>query len=87
MWPDVSEYEVTYPTGLEHADGRTARFFSSNDKSTVDTHFRWMKAYGLDGVFMQRFFGYTRPGKRRDLLTGVLKYSLEAASKYERPLR
>ena len=20
MWPDVSEYENTYPTGLEHAD-------------------------------------------------------------------
>ncbi|MDR1864410.1 MAG: xylosidase, partial [Bacteroidales bacterium] len=45
MWPDVSEYEKTYPTGLKHADGSTARFFSSTDKSTVDLHFKWMKDY------------------------------------------
>ena len=49
MWPDVSEYEKTYPTGLKLADGSTARFFSSADKSTTDLHFKWMKQYGLDG--------------------------------------
>ena len=27
MWPDVSEYEKTYPTGQKLADGSTARFF------------------------------------------------------------
>ena len=27
MWPDISEYELTYPTGLKMADGSTARFF------------------------------------------------------------
>jgi len=27
MWPDVSEYEKTYPTGLKLADGNTAIFF------------------------------------------------------------
>ena len=43
MWPDVSEYPETYPTGLKHADGSTARFFCSSDESTVDLHFRWMK--------------------------------------------
>lgn len=57
MWPDVSEYEKTYPTGQKLADGSTARFFCSTDESTVDLHFKWMKEYGLDGVFMQRFFG------------------------------
>lgn len=63
MWPDVSEYEVTYPTGLKLADGSTARFFSSRDKSTIDLHFRWMQQYGLDGVFVQRFF-YGCPSRR-----------------------
>ncbi len=43
MWPDLTEYEKTYPTGLKLADGSTARFFSSTDKSTVDLHFKWMK--------------------------------------------
>lgn len=52
MWPDVSEYEKTYPTGQKLADGSTARFFSSTDESTVDLHFKWMQEYGLDGVFM-----------------------------------
>ena len=56
MWPDVSEYEKTYPTGLKLSNGEGARFFCSDDESTVETHFRWMEEYGLDGVFLQRFF-------------------------------
>jgi hypothetical protein len=86
MWPDVSEYAVTYETGLKLADGSTARFFSSDDKSTVDLHFKWMKDYGLDGVFMQRFFGSARPGNSRKTANGVLINALEAASKYQRAI-
>jgi hypothetical protein len=86
MWPDVSEYQKTYPTGLKHADGSTARFFNSADKSTVDTHFRWMKEYGLDGVFMQRFFNAAKPGAGRGHATDVLNHAFEAASKYERAI-
>ena len=43
MWPDVSEYEKTYPTGQKLADGSTARFFCSTYEITVDLHFKWMK--------------------------------------------
>lgn len=86
MWPDVSEYEKTYPTGLKLADGSTARFFSSNDKSTVDLHFKWMQQYGLDGVFMQRFFGAAKPEGRHRGATNVLRNALDAASKYERAI-
>lgn len=86
MWPDVSEYTQTYPTGLKHADGSTARFFNSADKSTVDTHFRWMQEYGLDGVFMQRFFSAARPQARSGHSTDVLKHAFEAASKYDRAI-
>ena len=56
MWPDMREYKQAYPTGLKYADGTTATFFSATDKSTIDLHFKWMKQYGIDGVFMQRFF-------------------------------
>lgn len=86
MWPDVSEYTQTYPTGLKLADGSTAKFFNSSDKSTVDLHFKWMKEYGLDGVFVQRFFNSTKQGNRRSQTTIVLKHALEAASKYERAI-
>lgn len=82
MWPDVSEYEKTYPTGLKLADGSGARFFSSTDKSTIDTHFKWMQQYGVDGVFMQRFFSTARPEARNR--SHVLQNGMEAASKYER---
>ncbi len=86
MWPDVSEYEKTYSTGLKLADGSTARFFNSSDKSTVDLHFKWMQQYGLDGVFMQRFFGSAKPEARQRGANIVLKNALEAASKYERAI-
>lgn len=86
MWPDVTEYEKTYPTGLKMADGSVARFFNSNDKSTVDLHFKWMQQYGLDGVFMQRFFGSARPESRLRGANTVLKNALEAALKYERAI-
>lgn len=86
MWPDVSEYEKTYKTGLKLADGITARFFSSDDKSTVELHFKWMRQYGVDGVFMQRFFNAAKSGGRHSVSTNVLRNALEAASKNERAI-
>jgi len=56
LWPDVSEYAQTYPTDFMLPDGSNANVFSSYDYSTVDTHFRWMQEYAIDGVFLQRFF-------------------------------
>jgi len=86
MWPDVSEYEKTYPTGLKLADGTTARFFNSSDKSTIDLHFKWMKEYGVDGVFMQRFFGRTRHPQRSDESVQILEHAFNAASENERAI-
>jgi hypothetical protein len=87
MWPDVSEYTDTCPTGLKHSDGSTACFFQSRDRSTIDIHFRWMQEYGVDGVFMQRFFNRTKtgPGRPRGGLE-VLTNAFEAASKYKRAI-
>jgi hypothetical protein len=85
MWPDVSEYEKTYPTPFKLKNGEPARFFSSVDKSTVDLHFKWMQQYGIDGVFMQRFFNSAR-SKNRAKESVVLKNAFEAASKYKRAI-
>lgn len=86
IWPDVSEYEKTYETVFSNADGSKARVFSSVDKSTTDLHFKWMKEYGIDGVFMQRFYGVTRDPERRKSQDTILKNAFEASQKYERAI-
>jgi hypothetical protein len=86
MWPDVREYAKTYETPFRHADGTAARLFSSYDKSTVDLHFKWMKEYGLDGVFMQRFFSAAKEKKQGNSSVAVLKNALAAASEIERAI-
>jgi hypothetical protein len=80
FWPDVSEYEKTYKTGFKFPDGRAAEVFSSLDKSTTDLHFRWMKEYGVDGVFMQRFFHVTRAYRKSNKPQDtILRNALSAA--------
>jgi len=86
IWPDVSEYENTYETEFLNADGAKARVFSSVDKSTTDLHFKWMKEYGIDGAFMQRFYHVTRGGERRKYQDRILINAFEASQKYERAI-
>ena len=87
FWPDVSEYPKTYKTDFKFSDGSAARVFSSVDKSTTELHFKWMKEFGVDGVFMQRFFGvaraYDKPGKSQDIILGN---ALKSARENERAI-
>jgi glycoprotein endo-alpha-1,2-mannosidase len=83
LWPEMDEYEVKYKTPFTYADGSHAYVFSSYDESTVDLHFKWMKEYGIDGVFMQRFFSVLTSENRRDHADKVLRSAIKAANKYE----
>jgi len=86
LWPDVSEYPQTYPSALTNLDGTPARVFSSWDASTTDLHFQWMEQYGIDGVFVQRFFGSVRtPQSRRDSRV-ILENALKASQKHGRAI-
>jgi len=86
LWPDVSEYQTTYDTRFKFDDGSDARVFSSNDKSTVETHFKWMKEYGIDGVFMQRFVGEIREKSGLAHFNKVLSSAFSAANQYDRAI-
>lgn len=85
-WPDTREYPDTYPTPFVLSNGQPARVFSSWDASTVDVHFRWLRDYGIDGVFVQRFFEATRTEPRRRQSRVVLEHALAASQKYHRAI-
>lgn len=57
LWPDVSELgaDERFATGFTNTDGHAAEVFSSFKKATVLRHFQWMRDYGIDGAFVQRF--------------------------------
>ncbi len=84
-WPDLSEAgeDEKYPTPFRHADGSTAMLYSSVNYPTIDRHFKWMKEYGIDSAFMQRF-GVSLKGDRRDGVNMVLRNARRAANQHER---
>jgi hypothetical protein len=73
MWPDVSEYDpedLCAVPGLKMPDGSPARLYSAYRKGPVLLHCKWMRQYGIDGVFVSRFVGETTdPARFRHINT------------------
>ncbi|MBE6767960.1 MAG: hypothetical protein E7549_03510 [Ruminococcaceae bacterium] len=78
MFPDCVEYppEALHDTAFSpYPDGTPVRLYASKSPATIDTHFRWMKEYGIDGVGVQRFFGATSAeyAERDDFLAEIMR--------------
>lgn len=83
LWPDVSELDEDelYPTEFQHADGSVAHVFSSYNRKTVLRHFQWMREYGIDGAFVQRFAVSTMRPKDLNHCNSVLAHCREGANR------
>ena len=86
LWPDTREYAKTYNSTFNLPDGSPAKLFSAYDASTQDIHFKWMKQYGIDGVFMQRFVSNLKNEKSLNHNNVVLENALKASEKYGRAI-
>lgn len=69
MWPDTAEYapqDLVEVPGLKLQDGSPARLYSAFRKGPVLLHCKWMRQYGIDGVFLSRFVSETtHPARAR----------------------
>jgi hypothetical protein len=75
MWPDTSEYDrqdlVEVPA-LKMPDGSPARLYSGFHKGPTLVHCKWMRQYGIDGVFLSRFVSETTsPARARHVNTNL----------------
>ena len=84
MWPDLREYDQDelFKTNFKYSDKKNAGLYSAYTYKTVERHVKWMKDYGIDGVFVQRFVGAA--ARRRELRDKVLQNVRKGAEKYGR---
>lgn len=86
LLPDVSELspDERFPLGIVDAAGRPVEVFSSYREPTVRRHFRWMREYGIDGVFVQRFAAAVADPNKRAFHDTVLQHCRTAAEQERR---
>ncbi|MGI9240167.1 MAG: glycoside hydrolase family 71/99-like protein [Verrucomicrobiales bacterium] len=86
LWPDMKEYGAAerYATDFKNADGSPAEVFSSHNRQTVLRHFDWMREYGIDGAFVQRFANGLRGGRmlrHKDVVLGHCREGAKSAGR------
>jgi hypothetical protein len=86
MWPDMSEYktdEKTAVPGFTLPDGSQAYLYSAQNSKAVMRHFKWMKQYGIDGVWLSEFCDHFPYGRQAyDTITVyTIMHNVQAAAK------
>jgi hypothetical protein len=78
-FPITDEYpaESRCPVPGLTVNGQQAYFFTSLALGTAETHFRWMREYGIDGAMLQRFIGSVTDYYQEDDI--VLRNAFQAA--------
>lgn len=86
LWPDVSELgaDEKFATGFTNANGKPAEVFSSFKQATVLRHFQWMRDYGIDGAFVQRFIVDVQDPRGLRHNNTVLAHCREGANRFGR---
>jgi hypothetical protein len=86
LWPDVSELDADerFATPFKKADGTAAEVYSAFKAKTVLRHFQWMREYGLDGAFVQRFATEVAHPLGLRQFTTVLGHCREGANRHGR---
>jgi hypothetical protein len=85
-WPDLTEFDAdeTYVTPFNYPNGDVAKLFSSENAKTVNRHFKWMKEYNIDGVFVQRFVSSFQSKIREDNANKVFDNCFNGAKNHNR---
>jgi hypothetical protein len=81
MWPDLRELDADelFSTNFNYEDGSNAGLYSASTTKTVDRHVKWMKDYGIDGVFVQRFISSAKARReQRDQVLHNVRLGAEA---------
>ncbi len=86
FWPDISELgpDELFNTSMTLSNGAPAAVYSAFNQKTVVRHFKWMKDYNLDGVFLQRFSSELSSASRFAVRNQVLANVRTGAETYGR---
>lgn len=87
LYPDVREYDAAdlCPSSLGPlGNGGAAVLFASDRQGVIDTHFRWMQQYGVDGISFQTFVTGIPDPRYRDWRSSIATKIRRAAEATDR---